>query len=143
MFGESSAFLPLGVRGPHPGRHAGGAVPDFLEIAFAQDADVVRHVARHHEAEGEDGEREAAGGAAPRPRILLQAAKEVDAGLAYVAELLDVGDPRTLIRRRSGDGDVLIEAGKRRVQTAGEPESAHHEDAFRVVEMAEHLANAP
>src|SRR6185437_12184252 len=65
----------------------------WSEVAFAQDADVMGHVSGHHEAEGEDGERAAAGDAMPRPRVPLQAAKEVDAGFADIAEFFDVGDP--------------------------------------------------
>ena len=78
---------------------------------------MVRHVAGHHEAEREHGEWVATGDAASRPGVGLQIAKEIDAGLADVAELLHMGGPGQAIGLRACDGDVLVEAGKRRVWT--------------------------
>src|SRR4051794_10281387 len=118
-----------------------GAPPS--EIAFAQQAAMVRHMASDDEAEREHGERAAAGDALPGPRLRRQIAEEIDAGPPDVAELLDVSVPGTLIGCRSRHGDVLVEAGQRRVKAASEPQRTHDEDPFGIVHMAEDLAHAP
>src|SRR6201997_2593646 len=113
------------------------------EIALAQHLDMVRQVAGDDEAEREHRERIAAGDAASRPGGWLQVAKEIDACPANVVELLHVGSPGQAIGLRACGGNVLIEAGQRRVKAAAEPEGAHDEGTLRVVDVAECLADAP
>ncbi len=67
----------------------------------------------------------------------LQVAEEIDARPANVAELLHMGSPGQAIGFRACGGNVLIEAGQRRVKAAGEPEGAHDEHPLRVVDVAE------
>ena len=45
--------------------------------------------------------------------------------------------------RAAGGGDVLVVARERALEAAGEPESAGHEEALRVVDVIDDLADAP
>jgi hypothetical protein len=62
---------------------------------------------------------------------------------AHVAELVDVALPGAFVGRRVRHRNLLVEARKRRVETAGEPERARHEQPLAIVDVREHLANAP
>src|SRR5580765_3456714 len=51
--------------------------------------------------------------------------------------------PGTIIGLAGSDGDVLLEAGQGVVMTAGKPQGAKHENAFSVIHVVPHLADAP
>ena len=53
--------------------------------------------------------------------------------------------PRPLYVVRIGcrHGNILIEAGERRVELASKPQGAHQEDALGIVHVAPHLADTP
>lgn len=104
---------------------------------------MVREVSGDHEGEGADGEGIVAGDAAARPGVRGHIPKKRNRGEADAAEFLDVLDPGNLVGVSRSGGDVLIETGKRRGETASEPESALVVETLAVVHVTERFANAP
>jgi hypothetical protein len=85
----------------------------------------------------------AARDAAPRPRLMWHLGEQRERRRPHRAKLVDVAAQRTCIRRRSRNGDVLIEARKRAVEAACEPHRAKREHPLAVVDVARDLANGP
>lgn len=79
----------------------------------------------------------------PIPRLRGQALEEGDRGEAHVFELLDQIRPRSVVRVRGLDGDVLIEARQRIGKSARKPDSPARKDALAIVNVVQHLANSP
>src|SRR2546426_530216 len=77
------------------------------------------------------------------PALVREVAEERDRRLADGAELVDVARPRHLVGVGRAGTRLLIEAGERGVESAGEPEGAGEEHPLRVADVAEQLANAP
>lgn len=114
-----------------------------LQVAVAEDGDVVREVSGDHKGEGADGEGIVAGNAAARPGFGGQIAEKRNRSEADAAEFLDVLGPGNLVGVSRGGRDVLVETGKRRGETASEPESALVVETLAVVQVTERFANAP
>ena len=100
-------------------------------------------MAGHHEAERQDGERIAAGGAAPCPGLGLQVAEEVDAGRAGLAEFLDVGGPGETVGSAPATAMFWSKLGSGVSKPRANQSARIDEDALRVIEVAEHLTDAP
>src|SRR5690349_15392400 len=114
-----------------------------LQVAFAEDGDVVGEVSGDHEGEGADGEGIVAGDAAARPCFGGQIAEKRNRSETDATKFLDVRGPGNLVGVSRPGGDVLIETGKWRGETASEPESALVVETLAVVQVTERFANAP
>src|SRR6266542_3385079 len=113
------------------------------QISLAQQSHVMRDVAGGDVGERAHGERVAARHATAHPCVGWQIAEERERGRPYGAELLDVAAQRAFIGRRAANRDVLVETRQRGLEPPREPQRAEHEQAFRVVQMADDFANAP
>ena len=114
-----------------------------LQVAFAEDGDVVGEVSGDHEGEGADGEGIVAGDAAARPCFGGQIAEKRNRSEADAAKFLDVLGPGNLVGVSRSGGDVLVETGKWRGETASEPECALVVETLAVVQVTERFADAP
>ena len=103
----------------------------------------MREVSGDHEGEGADGEGIVAGDAAARPGVRGQIAEKRNRSEADAAEFLDVLGPGNLVGVSRSGGDVLIETGKWRGETASKPESALVVETLAVVQVTERFADAP
>ena len=100
-------------------------------------------MSRGHESQRADAERVVAGDAAPEPGISRQVRKELQGAITNCGKLFDVAVPRPFIGAVISGGDILTEAGQRRLESTGKPESTKGEQPFAIVEVGHDTANAP
>src|SRR5262245_61689866 len=114
-----------------------------LDITLPDHGAVMDHVAGHDVGEGPHTERIPARGSAPLPRLPRQVAEESETRGPDGAELLQVTRPGHRVGSRASRRDVLLVARQRALQAAGEPEGAERHQPLDVVQVPEHLAQAP
>src|SRR6185295_18118897 len=85
----------------------------------------------------------AAGDAAAPPGVGRQVAEKGEGREAHAAKLLDLASPGDIVGLCAAVADFLIEARQGSVEAAGEPEGPVDGDPLGVVEVGEHLADAP
>src|SRR5262245_26779913 len=95
-----------------------------LRVLLVDDFGVMREMPRDDVGACVHGKWISARDAATSPGLGGQVPEEREARPSDVSELLQVACPRDIVRRPRRRADVLIEARKRRVETAREPESA-------------------
>ena len=103
----------------------------------------MRDVTSDDEGESAHGERFAVRDAVTRPRTGRQILEKANRGQADKAKFLDVIEPRNSVGFGAFRADVLVVAGKRRVESSRKPESAKRKGAFRVGDVVEKLTDAP
>ena len=104
---------------------------------------MMRDVTSDDEGESAHGERFAVRDAVTRPRTGRQILEKANRGQADKAKFLDVIEPRNSVGLGAFRADILVVAGKRRVESSRKPESAKRKGALRVGDVVEKLANTP
>ena len=104
---------------------------------------MVRHMTGGQIRERPHRERIVAGNAPPLPSLCWQVRQESNRGATHGIKLRDVIRPGAIVRARRPNGHVLIEARKRSREAAREPEGTRHKQPFGVIEVADHLTDAP
>src|SRR5205823_6566288 len=99
----------------------------LIQVALPQDRGVMADMAGGNVGQRSHRHRVVARDAAAHPRLGRKAAKERDRRRTDREELFHVTVPVALVGSGSSRRDVLIEAGKRAVEAACEPERAEHE----------------
>src|SRR6188768_856984 len=77
------------------------------------------------------------------PRLVRQVIEQRDGGGTDRRELVQMAAPRALVGPSRPNHGILIEAGQRSLEPASKPEGAEGEHALRVVDVADHLPDAP
>ena len=113
------------------------------KVALFEDARVVRDVAGGDEGQGADGHEMIAGNAASPPRRFRQVPKQRKRRLPHVSKVVEVRGPRKVVRLGSCRGGLLLNAGKRRIESSTEPQNPEGEGALGVAHVIENLPDAP
>src|SRR5687767_14286088 len=100
-------------------------------------------MSRGNPGKGANAERTVAGDAAPHPGVVWQAAEERQRRRPYGLEFLNHARPRSVVGGGCRDRHVLVEAWQWRVEAAGKPEGAKHEQPLGVAQVTDDLADAP
>ncbi len=104
---------------------------------------MMRDVASDNESESAHGEGFAVGDTVTGPCAGRQILEQANGREANEAELFDVIEPRNSLGLGAFRADILVVAGKGRLETSRKPEGAKCEGAFGVRDVIENIANAP
>src|SRR6185437_5982963 len=111
--------------------------------SFTQDSDMVRRVPRGEKCQGAHRKRFVTGDSASHPRIRWHVLVKRKRREPHPSERLNVRGPSNSVGICAGDGHVLIETRQRSLEAASKPQRAKSDKPFRVVEVVQHLPDAP
>src|ERR1041385_415152 len=103
----------------------------------------MRRVSRNDPRDRPNAESLVARRAGPRPCRIRQTPEEVHGGRAQRLEFGEMGGPAGPLGIGRFRGHHLIEARQWGLKAARKPEGAESEESLAVIEMVEHLADAP